>query len=225
MCQHIVTVYHDQADATLSSSRFTAVGKHYDEDDLKDKFGHKPQQLEAIIRNAPKIWHPQRECYMWTVDEFESTRFEEDRNEALNQKTIKQDEDKWRKAEKAPKPKKEPVGPKPKKLTVPQKKKLAKLAGQAGELKTAGLELQRRLGEDLQLQGFVPQALAASLQDVLTKLASETVALAIALGDDWDGVFDSCKGPAEEIIKETTEIVNRVQLFAAEFDKMTAPTG
>ena len=61
-----------KVDTEFSSSSFGKNGSWLDSPDLSEKYKNKPTQLTALKKNAEKLWHPERECWLYKDAEFSS---------------------------------------------------------------------------------------------------------------------------------------------------------
>jgi hypothetical protein len=55
---------------TKSTIKFASAGRFMDEEDLKEKYKNKPDQLEQIFDNARTMTHPDRKVTMWEDRDF-----------------------------------------------------------------------------------------------------------------------------------------------------------
>jgi len=55
---------------TKSTMKFASTGRFMDEEDLKEKYKNKPDQLEQIFDNARTMTHPDRKVTMWEDRDF-----------------------------------------------------------------------------------------------------------------------------------------------------------
>ena len=51
---------------------FKGVGQFFDEQDLKEKYKNKPEQFDAILKNAKTMEHPTRNVTLYEDLDFES---------------------------------------------------------------------------------------------------------------------------------------------------------
>ena len=66
------SVYVEEHLVEFKRDTMKKAGGFKDEDDIKDKYMNKPQQLAAILRNAPRMWGPVREVELTEDPEFSS---------------------------------------------------------------------------------------------------------------------------------------------------------
>ena len=55
---------------TKSTMKFASTGRFMDEEDLREKYKNKPDQLEQIFQNARSMKHPDRQVTLWEDRDF-----------------------------------------------------------------------------------------------------------------------------------------------------------
>jgi len=218
--------------AEESSHGFGTSGEWLDEQDLKERYEKKPEQLSNILQFARKLMHPTRKVTVYEDLKFDSSdtrkgtyAFEHKRKaeseQQVSRKKMKMPQTGARAAIEGPKvkaPKEPKDGARP--LTPNQSKTIQ---NKKVKLDAAIQKLHLLIcdAEGANSSQYVAAAVTQRARKFHAQAASASAAAEVALGEDW-------KGPAKEVTKDVTDqfaeakaAAERLKAVIALADRMT----
>ena len=198
-------------------------GDCYDSDDLEDKFGDRPggrKKIAAIKKNCRQVWNKETECNNYIVHKMTTRDAAEDVHEEGSKRSIEQQDDKFKKAEKIIKPEDAPVI-KAKPCTAPQRKKLEKLSAKLKECKEKGIALLKHLDTKKGcMSSFIPAPVLNDFRDKAATALAEAIAVEMPLTEGWAGDFKEVFDLADAAAIAFAKSYSRMETFMAEYANM-----